>query len=132
MATMANITVNNAAGAAVVYNAASPSAGDRSPAVWRQNGIGSTLGGRPIFTLLTRDNGTRTARHVSATFKFPLSYTDPVSGKVSTVATIPFTLEGTLPTNVDVAQIKEAYVQLGNLLVSSLVRASVEEGYAPT
>lgn len=130
MPAMANITVKDAANADVVYNAAAPSAGDKTPAVWRANNLNGRIGWRPLFQLLTRDNSARTGRHFTATFKFPI--TDTVGGVETLLGTMPFTVDGTLPTNVDATRVNDAFIQLGNLLASTLVRAAAAEGYAPT
>lgn len=130
MPTMANITVKNKAGTDVVYNAATPSAGDRSLAVWRQNAAHAIIGFRPKFGLVTRDNARKNGRVFEATFSFPV--VADISGVSTLLATVPLSVSGTLPTNIDAAQAEEAFVQFGNLLVSALVRSSAAEGYAPT
>lgn len=130
MPAMGNITVKNAANADVIYVAASPSAGDKTPAVWRQNAANAVIGRRPLLSLLTRDNGNKDGRHFSAVYKFPIVQT--IGGIEQVTATMPFTVEGTLPTNVDNALVNDAFVQLGNLMASALIRSSAQEGYAPT
>jgi hypothetical protein len=129
---MANITVLDNVGASVVFNAATPSAGDRSPAVWRDNSASSVAGYRPEFRVLSRDNGKRTARHLSISMRYPVTFTDLATGRVSLLATIPFSLEVTLPTNIDVADNRNAYVEFANLVTSSLLRDVAETGFAPT
>jgi hypothetical protein len=130
MPTMASITVKNAANADVIYNAATPSAGDRSQAVWRQNAAHAVIGFRPKFGLLTRDNSRKNGRVIEGSFSFPI--VAEINGVDTLVATVPLTMSGTLPTNVDAAEVADAFVQFGNLLASSLVRSSAEEGYSPT
>lgn len=132
MPAMANMTVLDGAGGNVVYTAATPSAGDRSPAVWRANALSGRLSERPIFTVLTRDNAKRTARHLSITHRFPITFVDPVTSVSTIVATVPFSCEVTLPINVDAVDVKNAFVQAGNLIVQTLIRSVAEEGYAPT
>lgn len=130
MPSMANITVKNAAAADVVYNAATPSAGDKSPAVWRQNAAHANIGFRPTFKLLTRDNARANGRVFEASFIFPI--VESVGGIDTLVAKVPFSVSGTLPTNVAAADVSDGFVQLGNLIVSTLIRSAAEEGYAPT
>lgn len=130
MPAMANITVKDAANADVVYNAAAPSAGDRSPAVWRCNAASSIIGHRPHFTVLTRDNQKQNGRAFEARFSFPI--VDDVDGLPTVLAKMPFQVTGTLPTNVDSAVVNDAFIQMGNLLVSTLIRSVASEGYAPT
>lgn len=130
MPSMANISVQNKAAATVVYVAATPSAGDRSPAVWRLSAASAVIGNRPKFQLLTRDNSRGNGRVFQASFSFPILQT--IAGVETVVAKVPLSVEGTLPTNVDNALVEDAFVQFGNLLVSALIRASASEGYAPT
>lgn len=130
MPTMANISVLNKAAAAVIYAAATPSAGDRSPAVWRLVAASAIIGNRPKFQLLTRDNSRGNGRVFQASFSFPVLQT--IAGVETVIAKVPLTVEGTLPTNVDSSAVEDAFIQFGNLLVSSLVRASAAEGYSPT
>lgn len=132
MPSMANITVKNAANADVVYNAATPSAGDKTPAVWRQNLASGVIAYRPELMVLTRSNSNvaKPSRIVDITFKLPVLET--VSGVVTQTAIVPGSFNMAIPTNVDSALVKEAYVQFGNLLVSALLRSVMEEGYAPT
>jgi len=128
---MANITVENVANADVVYVAATASAGDSVPAIWRLNAQSDKIAFRPLFTLLTRDNARKNGRVFRATYKFPV-VTQDVNNNDTLAATIPFEVSGTLPTNIPVDSVTEAFTQLGNLLVSTLIRSAATEGYAPT
>lgn len=130
MPSMANITVKNAVAADVVYVASTPSAGDKSPAVWRANSLSGIIGFRPSFRLVTRDNAKQNGRVFDASFSFPI--TASVGGVDTLLAKVPLTISGTLPTNVSATVVLDAFTQFGNLLVSSLVRSTAEEGYAPT
>jgi hypothetical protein len=129
---MANITVKNAANADVLWTAVTPSAGDRSPAVWRSNTASDMLAYRPQFSLVLKENGRKNGRIFSAEFKWPISGTNSETGSPYLYATIPFTVSGTLPTNVDVDVLNDVFVQFGNLMVSTLIRSSAQDGYAPT
>lgn len=131
MPQMANITVKKADGTTdVVYSAIMPSAGDKSPAVWQAKAVSAIPKHRPTFSILTKDNGPRTARHASGVYKFPA--VAMVGGLETHIATVPLSFEGTLPTTIDAAVVREAVYQFGNLLVAALVRAQLEEGYAAT
>lgn len=132
MPAMANLTAVDTYAATQTYTAATPSAGDRSPAVWRNNASSVIMGQRAVLTVSTRDNAKRTARHLSITHRYPVLYTDATSGVKTIVAMVPLTLEATLPTNVDVSEVRNAFVLAGNLLITSLLRSVAEEGYAPT
>lgn len=130
MPSMANITVKNVALADVVFVASTPSAGDKSAAVWRQNAASTIAGRRPQLTCLTRDNASKTGRHVSISLRFPVLVTE--NGVERVAAVVPLNLEGVLPTNVAVSASLEAFTQFGNLLSSTLLRSVAEEGFAPT
>lgn len=133
MPNMANITVKKADGTTdIVYNAASPSAGDQSPAIWRQNSASNIMGHRPRVTMVLRDNAAKTGRVFQCAGSYPIVFTDPVNSKVSLMATVPLRFEGTLPAGVTDAQLQEAVFQFGNLCVSALFRAALTEQYAPT
>lgn len=131
MPNMANITVKNKANADVIFNAATPSAGDRSPAVWRQNAASTIAGFRPKFSFVMRDNARKNGRLFNADMEFPVTITD-ANGELVLRAKVPLRASGTLPTNVSADAVHDAFVQFGNLLVSALIRASAEEGYSPT
>lgn len=132
MPSMANITIQDAANADIVWTAAVPSAGDKSPAVWRSNSVSSIPAHRPELSLTMKSNGRQNGRIFSAKFRFPVATVNPVTGTTSLVATVPFQINGTLPTNVDVATLNDAYTQCARLLASTLFRSCAAEGYAPT
>ena len=65
MAQISDITVKKADGTTdVVYVAATPSAGDKSPAVWTQNAFSGIQGFRPRFEVQTQDNGAGNVRQM--------------------------------------------------------------------
>lgn len=130
MPSMANITVKNAANTDVVFSATVPSAGDRSPARWSANAASPIIGFRPVLEMTTRSNGQGNGRICEFNFVYPI--TKMVNGDVVLAAKVPFKGAFTLPTNADAALAADAFVQLGNLLISSLIRDSVGSGYAPT
>lgn len=129
MPTMANITIKKKDGVTdIVWTAASPSAGNNSPAIWRSNTVSGVLGNRPKFQLNLRDNANKNGRVVEAVMDFPILD----SGTGAILARMPLRVNGTLPTNVSLADVEEGFYQFGNLLVATLVRTSLSEGYAPT
>lgn len=81
MATIANITVKNRLGADVVYAASQGSAGDKNPAIWRQDAAGTNYASRPEFRVTVRSNASNTTRVTEGAFKFPV--VDGVTGLVS-------------------------------------------------
>lgn len=133
MPNIANITIKKADGTTdITYNAAVPSAGDKSPAVWTADTVTGVQGLRPRLELKTQNNGSGTLRQVHVSFKYPVTYADPVTGVDTYLASVEFA--GTLfaAKKLTTTQWDEAFQQLGNLLSSTLVRNSVQVGYAPT
>lgn len=128
MPSMAPITVLDAVGASVTYVPKTPSAGDKSPAVWTQDGLSDVIGWRPKFQVQTRNNGSNNGRIVEGTMSYVV-FDIPNNLKL---ATIPFSFNATIPTNVDYLFAQDASVQFGNLLVSALMREVFDTGYAPT
>lgn len=129
MPTMANITVKNAANADVIYVAKSPSAGDRSPAVWTRDAAHAVPGFRPRVTALTRDNGNKTGRLVEIEGTFPMVQT--INGVDTKVSSQPFKFYTTIPQGVADASTYDNSVQFSNLLVAALMREVFNTGYAP-
>lgn len=133
MPNMANITVKKADGTTdVIYVASTPSAGDKNPAIWTQNAAAGIQGFRPRFELQTQNNGTGSMRQARVRFSFPSTYTDSTTGLTKLNKTVDFDGIVYLPKELTTTEWKEAFAQLGNLLVSALVRSAVEEGFAPT
>lgn len=133
MASIADITVKKADGTTnVTYVAATPSAGDKSAAVWTQDAFSGIQGFRPRFELATQDNGSATQRLAKVNYVYPSLYTDTTSGLQKLLGTIGFNGTFFMPKNMTTTEWNEAWAQLGNLLVSSLVRGSIQSGFAPT
>lgn len=130
MAAIANITVQNAAAANVIYVAKVPSSGDKTPALWTQDAASGIPGFRPRFDVVTRDNGNKTTRIIEGNFSFPV--TSVIGGVDTLLGTVPFRFSGSMPVGLDITKINDAFVQFGNLLVSTLIRSTAQDGYAPT
>lgn len=131
MPTLANITVKKADGTTdVTYNAVIGSAGDSSPAVFRNTTVGTTLAERPSLLISSKDNGPRTARRVNVEYSWPITTEDAggnklISGRMTGSASV------LIPQNQDASIIAEQAYQFGNLLAATLVKSSFNEGYAP-
>lgn len=131
MPQMANITVKKADGTTdVVYTGITGAAGDNSPAIFRNDTVGTTLAERPTLLVNSRNNGTRTGRRVDVNFSWPIVMTDSGGNK-----TINGRMTGScsvlVPQNQDVAVIKEQTYQFGNLLASLLIKESFNQGFSP-
>lgn len=132
MPSIANITVKNKANTDVVYVQKVPSAGDRSPARWTADALSTVAGFRPSFEMTTRSNGSNNGRIAEFTYWFPIVDNVTTPGKPVLLGKFPFKGSCTIPTNVEASVPDDAFVQLGNLLASTLIRQATAEGYAPT
>lgn len=131
MPQMANITIKKADGTTdVVYSQATPSAGDKSPAVWKNQTVGSVLAARPTFTMVTMDNGTKRARRGRTTFHWPKTRVD-TAGNVTVVGGASSESSHLIPQDMTATEIAEYVAQYANLLATTLIKASLVEGYAP-
>lgn len=131
MPTLANITVKKSDGTTdVVYTAIAGAAGDNNPAMFRNDTIGTTLAERPTLLIRSLSNGPKTARRVNLDFSWPITSQDAGGNKVVTGRMVG-TASVLIPQNQDVTVIKEQAHQFGNLIGSTLVKSSFNEGYAP-
>lgn len=133
MPSMADITVKKADGTTnVTYVAATPSAGDKSPAIWTLNAQSGVQGFRPRLELQTQNNGPGTIRQGRVKYSYPVTYTDANTSLSKLLASVGFEGVVYLPKDVTTTEWNEAFAQLGNLLASTLIRSSIQEGFAPT
>lgn len=128
---ISDITVKNAAGTDVVYNADVGSAGDKIPARWSQHAASSIAGFRPSFQLATMTSGSDT-RRANFEFLLPVTYTDTATSLTRLLTLVKFSGAFFMPKDATVDQWNEGFVQLGNLLVSTSVRDQVKSGFAAT
>lgn len=127
MPQMANITVKASNGTTdVVFTALTPSAGDKTPAVWRAEAASTIPANRPVVNCRSQWNGNRDARRIEFSGTFP--YID-ANGLVA--AKVPMSFQMTVPTAIPDATVSEAVAQLTNFISSSLARDSLKSGYSP-
>lgn len=132
MPTMANIVIKKADGTTdVTYTSAAPSAGDKSPAVWKNATVGTILAARPTFTLVMADNGTKKARRARSTFYWPKMRVD-AAGNVTVVGGASSESSHLIPQDMTLVEISEYVTQYANLLASELIKRSMTDGYAPS
>lgn len=133
MAALADITVKKADGTTdIVYTGVVPSSGDKTPAVWRSNSVGSALAFRPELRLMTELTAKNTGRRFTATFSFPSVALDTTTSRSSVAQRGNFTLTGVIPLDMPDADVREYVYQGFNLLASALIKTSVSSGYAPS
>jgi hypothetical protein len=131
MPTAADITVKKNDGSTdVTYTVVVPSAGDKSPAVWRSNTVGSAIAHKPELRVTSRSNGDGTARRVDVTYGYPQIVTSGDTGVTSVENKALFTASGVLPVNMTETDINEFVSQGMNLMASALMKAMLKAGYA--
>lgn len=131
MPTLANITVKKADGTTdVTYTAVAGAAGDKTPAVFRNNTVGTTIAERPSLLVSSRDNGPKTGRRVEINYSWPITAQDAGGNKTIT-GRMTGSCSVLIPQNQDASVIAEQAAQFGNLIGSTLIKASFNEGFAP-
>lgn len=132
MPQMANITVKKNDGTTdVIYTAVVPSAGDKTPAIWRNNTVGTAISHRPEVRVTSRDNGTNAARRVDVLAVYPTTATGS-DGRINVVDKAILNASFLVPKGMLEADVNEAVSQTLNLLASTLIKDTVKSGYAPT
>lgn len=127
MPAIANITATNAAAANVTFNAMQPSSGDGA-AIWRAEAIGTKAGFRPVLEVSARPNAKKDGRRVFAHLKVPV--VESISGVDTLVATIPFHLEATIPTNISDTAVADAVAYYASIGATTLFKDMLKSGYA--
>lgn len=132
MPSMANLTVKKNDGTTdVIYTAESPASGDRSPAIWRNNTVGSAAGHRPELRMTARSNALGTARRLDVSFVWKQTATDSTTGLTKVVNMIPFALTAPIPADMPATDVNEAVSQFFNCLNSATVKDAFKTGFAP-
>lgn len=114
----------------VTYTSVVPSAGDKTPAVWRSNTVGTALAHKPELRVSSRSNGDATARRVDVWYGYPQLVTSGDTGVTSVENKALFTASAALPLNMTQSDLNEFVSQGMNLMASSLMKSMLKEGYA--
>lgn len=131
MPELANITVKKADGTTdVTYTAVAGAAGDKTPAVFRNNTVGTTIAERPSLLVSSRDNGPKTGRRVEINFSWPMTTVD-AGGNKQITGRMTGSCSVLIPQNQDATTILEQAYQFGNLIGSTLIKTTFAEGFAP-
>lgn len=131
MPQLADITVKKADGTTnVTYTAVAGAAGDKTPAVFRNNAVGTTIAERPSLLVSSRDNGPKTGRRIEINFSWPITAQDAGGNKTIT-GRMTGNCSVLIPQNQDVSVILEQANQFGNLIGSTLIKACFSDGFAP-
>lgn len=132
MPTMADIIIKKADNTTnVTYVAATPSAGDKSAAVWKNPTVGTVLAARPTFTFVMMDNGNKKARRARSSFIWPKARVD-IASNVTVAGGASSESSHLIPQDMTPAEIDEYVAQYSNLLASALIKSCLTSGYAPT
>lgn len=133
MAALADITVKKNDGTTdIVYTGVVPSSGDKVPAVWRANSVGTALAFRPEFRMMTELTGNGSSRRFTCAYSFPSVAIDTTTSRSSVVQRGNFTLTGVIPLDMPDSDVAEYISQGFNLIASALIKTSAKSGYAPT
>lgn len=133
MASIADITVKKNDGTTdIVYTAMQPSSGDGVPAVWRSETGGTATAFKPTLSLSTRWNGAKTARRITAEYRYPQTATDSTTGLTNVVNVVPGSMSIVIPSTTPSSVSDEAVSQMINLLNSALIKGAFKNGYSPT
>jgi hypothetical protein len=133
MPALADITVKMADGTTnITYTGIVPSAGDKTPAVWRSNSVGGSIGQRPELRVQSASNGDNSARRITINYSYPSLFTDSNTGRVSVDKRLNWSLSASIPVEMTDADLAEAVEQGNNLLAATLVKSSMKSGYSPT
>lgn len=132
MPNMANVTIKKNDGATdVVYTAVVPSAGDKTPAIWKNQTIGTANAHRPELKLMSRENGANSARRVEGVYTYPTLVTGS-DGKTNVADKVIVNVSAVVPKGMPDVDVNEAVSQCFNLYAAVLLKDSFKTGYAPT
>lgn len=132
MPNMANVTIKKNDGTTdVVYTAVVPSAGDKTPAIWKNQTVGTASSHRPQLALQSRNNGIGSARRLDGEFSYPTLVTD-VQGKVQVADKLIINVSTVVPKGMPDTDVNEAVSQGFNLFAAALLKDSHKTGYSPT
>ncbi|DAD51294.1 coat protein [ssRNA phage Gerhypos.1_28] len=133
MPAAANITVKKSDGTTdIVWTAIAASGGDKSPAYFRSDTATGTVGQKPIFSVVARQNAAGDVRRVDVSGSFPSVYTNASTGQSEVRSKMNFSGSFAVPQNITAADINEFSAQIPNLIASALIKATIAAGFAPT
>lgn len=132
MPQMANLTVKKSDGTTdIVYTSMTPSAGDKTPAIWRANTVGDSVALRPEFRAVGMPSPDGARRTLKTNLVFPVVVTDNASGLKKVAGYITQVVETKIFLAADDATVAEAVAQGANLVNTALMRECARVGFAP-
>lgn len=131
MPSIANITIKKNDGTTdIVYTGLQPSSGDGTPACWKAQTVGSAPAHQPEFRLVAKDALKGKKRALRSTYKYPQIATNTTTGLTSVVDTNSADTNWVFSKDMTQTDINEFVTQYANLLVSTLVKDCVKQGYS--
>lgn len=131
MPNMAAITVKKNDGTTdQIWTNIQASGGEKSPAIWRNQSVGSAPAFMPEMRLTSRSNAEGTVRRLEGSVAWVQSATgtDGVVRKVN-VATLSFS--AVCPQAMPLTDLNEFASQSTNLVAAALIKQSLKDGFAP-
>lgn len=130
---MANLTVKKNDGTTdIIYSAVTPSSGDKNPAIWKAQTVGTAPAHQPELRLSSREASAGSKRALRSTFVYPQIATNTTTSITSVVDKALAATDWNFPKGMSQADINEFVSQYANLLVSTLVKDCVKGGYSAT
>lgn len=130
---MANMTVKKNDGTTdIIYSAVTPSSGDKSPAIWKAQSVGTAPAHQPELRLSSRDASAGSKRALRSTFVYPQISTNTTTSITSVVDKALAATDWNFPKGMSQTDINEFVSQYANLIVATLVKDCVKGGYSAT
>lgn len=132
MPSMADIEVYKTDGTTLItWTKVVPSAGDKSPAVWKSQSVGSSLVHRPEMKMVSLDNANGTQRITKANVVYPVTQTGS-DGIVKVIGYHTFVGEFKVFAASPDTVVNEFADQTCQLVADSLFRSAIKSGYSPS
>lgn len=131
MPQLANLVVKKSDSANVTYTALMGSAGDKLPAVWRDETFNAQISNRPLFTLQAKSAKAGAQRILEGKFVYPELVTNTTTNTTTVKTRCIGSFSCTVDQNTSSVAAKDFAAIFGNIIASALVSSSIVEGYAP-
>jgi len=131
MPTMAAITIKKFDGVTdQIWTNVQASGGDKSPAIWRNQSVGTAPAFMPEARLTSRPNADNTVRRLEGVIDWKQTAvgTDGVTRKINVGY---LKIEAVVPQGMATADLNEFTAQSCNFVGSSLWKLSLKDGFAP-
>lgn len=116
----------------VTYTGVVPSSGDRSPAIWQNQAVGSAHSHRPYLKVTAKTNGSGSARWLNIEYVYPQLATNSTTGLTSVVNKAMHIGNWSVPTDMPVSDANEAISQFAHLMAHADIKTALRSLYAPT